>query len=142
VTNNIAKAGGTGMARFANNQADIQAALSDIVASSVLIEQCNNADDDCNTICDEPFPDVAATNANCPGRSAKSCDNGQLAGTHCYATGVFVCSNDQLSEVCSAQTCAQNLALCSVAENTCNNTVDDCNGVVDDCTPFVAGSCC
>src|SRR5204863_293302 len=71
VMNNIAKAGGTGMARFANNQADIQAALADIVASSVLIEKCNNADDDCNNICDEPFPDVAVTNASCPGRAAK-----------------------------------------------------------------------
>src|SRR5205823_1867941 len=103
------------------------------------------ADDDGNNACDEPFPDVAVSNASCNNpRAAKTCDNGQLAGTHCYATGVFVCSVDQLSEVCSAQTCAQNAALCATAENAtgCNKIDDDCNGVIDDCTPYVANSCC
>ena len=143
--NAIAKVGGTGSARFANSQADIQAALADIVQSSVLVEKCNNADDNCNAVCDESFPDVALSNANgCTPRAAKTCDNGALPGTHCYAAGVYVCSNDQLSEVCSAKTCAQDATLCPTAEamGACNNVDDDCNGVVDDCTPFVNGSCC
>src|SRR5581483_8691119 len=72
---------------------------------------------------------------------ANTCNNGALAGTHCFASGTFVCSADTLSEVCSAQTCATNAALCPVAE-TCNGQDDDCNGVIDDCTPFVPGSCC
>src|SRR5262249_16591447 len=41
----IAQAGGTGAARLANSQQDIEAALADIVASSVLVEKCNGIDD-------------------------------------------------------------------------------------------------
>jgi len=140
--NAIASAGGTTAGRFANTQAEIQAALADIVASSVLIEKCNNADDDCNGDCDEPFPDVAVTTASCTNKhAANTCNNGELPGTKCFAAGAYVCSADQLSQVCSAATCATNPALCATAE-TCNGTDDDCNGVIDDCTPFVAGSCC
>src|SRR5262249_47352003 len=74
-------------------------------------------------------------------RAARTCDNGKIPGTHCFATGTFVCSSDQLSEVCSAPTCATMASLCPTAE-TCNGQDDDCNGVVDDCTPFVPNSCC
>jgi len=149
--NAMAAAGGTGSARFANSQTDIEAAFADIVASTVKVEKCNQKDDDCDGICDEPYPDVAEP-AGCappgtPGfnsdgsRNAKTCDNGQLAGTHCFASGAFVCSQDQLSEVCNAPTCATNTALCPTKE-VCDGKDDDCNGVIDDCTPFVAGSCC
>src|SRR5581483_3760551 len=70
----IAAAGGTGKARLANSATDIEAALADIVTSSVLVEKCNNADDDCNGVCDEPFPDVALSGV-CGTRAAKTCDN-------------------------------------------------------------------
>ena len=102
----IAQAGGTGRARLANSQQDIQAALADIVSSSVLHEVCNDDDDNCNDICDEDFPDVAvdnAKNAKCTPRAAKTCDNGALG--LCHATGKFACSADQLSEVCVAPAC-------------------------------------
>lgn len=58
--------------------------------------------------------------------------------------GGFVCSADQLSEVCGAPTCATNSALCPSPETTggCNGVDDDCNGYVDDCTFAVPGSCC
>jgi hypothetical protein len=138
----IAAAGGTGSARLANSATDIEAALADIVASSVLVEKCNNADDDCNGACDEPFPDVLVNGAGCSNpHAAKTCNNGQLPGTHCFGTGSFVCSTDQLSEVCSAPTCATMPSLCPTVE-TCNGQDDDCNGVIDDCTPFVPNSCC
>jgi hypothetical protein len=151
--NNIASAGGTQAARFANTAADIEAALADIVSSSVLVERCNNADDDCNGACDEPFPDVGVSGAGCSNpRAAKTCSNGELAGTHCAATGTFECSMDGLSEVCNAPTCTgdpedmanPSYAICPRLETAhgCNGQDDDCNGVVDDCTPFVAGSCC
>jgi hypothetical protein len=138
----IAAAGGTAKARLANSATDIEAALADIVSSSVLVEKCNNADDDCNGACDEPFPDVLVNGAGCSNpHAAKTCNNGQLPGTHCFATGTFVCSADQLSEVCNSPTCASMASLCPTAE-TCNGQDDDCNGVVDDCTPFVPNSCC
>lgn len=102
----IAQAGGTGKARLANSQQDIEAALADIVSSSVLHEVCNDDDDNCNNLCDEDFPDVAVDNAknpNCTPRAAKRCDNGQPG--LCRAAGLFACSTDQLSEVCVAPTC-------------------------------------
>ena len=144
--NNIAQAGGTGAARFATSKQDIEAALADIVASSVLVEKCNGIDDNCNGQCDENFPgvSVAAGVQTCSGNSqcgagqtcngashctcttdtgcvsgyvcsggvcatctnphaASTCDNGQLG--QCFATGNFVCSADQLSQVCSTPVC-------------------------------------
>ena len=104
----IAQAGGTGQARLANSQQDIEAALADIVSSSVLKEICNDADDNCNGQCDENFPDVAVDktkDATCTVRAAKTCNNGYPAASQCYDSGVFVCSTDSLSEVCSAQVC-------------------------------------
>jgi hypothetical protein len=140
--NGMAAAGGTGFARFANSQADIEAALADIVAASIKTERCNNADDDCNGVCDEPFPDVAITNPACANqRAAKSCDNGALPGTRCFATGAFVCATDQASEVCSAPSCATDSTYCPTNEK-CDGIDDDCDGVIDDCVPFVPGSCC
>jgi formylglycine-generating enzyme required for sulfatase activity len=150
--NLMAQAGGTGTARFANNQLDIEAAFADIVASTVRVEKCNYADDDCNGVCDDAFPDVERKQ-NCPprvgvpgyadgSRAPGTCDNGAVKGTTCYATGVFVCSGDGLSEVCNAPKCdAQHPELCPNAE-TCNNgRDDDCDGVIDDCNPGVQGSC-
>jgi MYXO-CTERM domain-containing protein len=108
----IAQAGGTGAARLANSQGDIEAALADIVSSSVLIEKCNGIDDNCNGQCDENFPGVAIpgspTCTNGP-RAAAICTNGWPSGTHCYDAGAFACSADQLSQVCSAQTCTGQL---------------------------------
>jgi MYXO-CTERM domain-containing protein len=106
----IAQAGNTGAARLANSQEDIEAALADIVASSVLIEKCNGIDDNCNGQCDENFPGVGLTNGPAQGcsngpRAAAICTNGWPAGTHCYDAGAFQCSTDQLSQVCSSQTC-------------------------------------
>ena len=143
----IAKAGGTGTARLANSRSDIVAALAEVVQSSVSpgIEKCNGADDNCNGLCDESFPDVAVSGPGCANsHAANACNNHAVTGTHCFATGVYTCSSDQLSEVCNAPTCATNLALCPTAESAggCNGIDDDCNGVIDDCTPNVANSCC
>ena len=105
----IAHVGGTGTARLAGSQQEIQSALADIVSSSVLHEICNGIDDNCNGQCDEDFPDVAVS-ATAPDGStcsnphpANTCDNG-LEG-QCYAVGQFACSADKLSEVCVTPTC-------------------------------------
>ena len=75
---------------------------------------------------------------------ANACDNGALPGTHCYATGTWVCSADKLSQGCNAETCAGNFAYCPKPESAggCNGVDDDCNGVVDDCVAYAADSCC
>jgi hypothetical protein len=54
--NSIAAAGGTGTAILVNSQLELQLALAQIVASSVLAERCNNLDDDCDGAIDEDFP--------------------------------------------------------------------------------------
>jgi hypothetical protein len=92
ILNDTAKMGGTTRAAFANNQADIEKALADIVVSSVLVEKCNYIDDDCNGLTDESYPDVG-----------NACNNGAVG--HCAATGKFKCSTDQLSETCGPQSC-------------------------------------
>jgi hypothetical protein len=133
----IARAGGTGSAHLAASAADISSLLNSIAATAPAVELCNNADDDCDGFCDEPFPDVAVTNPVCANRhAAASCNNGQPATSGCYRTGTYVCSADQLSEVCNAPPPP------TEAAGGCNFVDDDCNGIVDDCTPGVAGSCC
>jgi hypothetical protein len=110
--NKIAAAGGTGQARLANSEQEIESALADIVASSVLVEKCNGKDDNCNQLCDENFPGVAVTNPGSDGKiclnphSAAGCDNGWPQGTRCFFGGHDVCSLDQLSQTCSAVSCA------------------------------------
>jgi hypothetical protein len=104
--NSIAHAGGSGAARFANSQADIESALADIVASSVLVEKCNYVDDDCNGLVDEVYNDVAPTptnNITNPSYLARSCNNGAVG--HCAASGTFKCDSSQLSETCGAPSC-------------------------------------
>jgi hypothetical protein len=115
VLNSMAQYGGTGQARLANSQQDIEAALADIIASSVLVEKCNGIDDNCNGECDENFPGVAVSATASDGstcsnpRSATTCDNGYAAGTTCHYSGVDVCSGDQLSQVCGVGMCAAGL---------------------------------
>jgi hypothetical protein len=60
----IARAGRTGSARLANNAGDLAAALSYIAQSSVLVEKCNKADEDCNGVVDDCTPFVP--NSCCP----------------------------------------------------------------------------
>jgi hypothetical protein len=144
--NAMAAAGGTTRAHFANSQIDIETAFADIEADTVKHEVCNGADDDCNGICDEPFPDVGLP-PGCGGpngdgsRDPNTCDNGQQPGTHCYATGFYQCTKDGLGETCGAPTCDTDPSLCPRTE-TCDGQDDDCNGVIDDCIPFVPRSCC
>jgi hypothetical protein len=134
----IATAGGTGKARLANSQDQIQAALADIVQSSILVEKCNYKDDDCNGICDEPFPDVERK-AGCPARqdgtrAAHQCNSGYPQTTKCYRTADYVCSQDGLSQVCSLAACMG--ASASLAAGS-TGTRERLNGV--DTTAMVVG---
>ena len=101
--NAIAYAGGSSAARFATTQADIEAALADIVASSVLIEKCNYVDDDCNGFVDEEYPDVLPSPTPNPFQFGRPCQNSGVG--HCDAIGRFKCSTDQLSETCGPASC-------------------------------------
>ncbi|MEZ4399658.1 MAG: MopE-related protein [Kofleriaceae bacterium] len=117
--NAIAAAGGTSQAILVNNQLELQLALAQIVASSVVAERCNSLDDDCDGRIDEDFPGLGS-----------GCSAG--VGT-CYDAGTVVCTPDQLGLVCDATPGAP-------SPEVCNNLDDNCDGLVDNgvaCTSCV-----
>jgi hypothetical protein len=107
---------------YAQDEADIELAISQILADSVRSEACNNLDDDCDTRVDEDFPTKGGT-----------CTNGQVG--ECARTGTLVCSADGTGLTCNAVTVTPG------SEGTvCNQKDDDCDGRVDEgltCTSCV-----
>jgi hypothetical protein len=67
---------------YVQNEEQLQLAISSILAEAVKFEQCNNLDDDCDTLIDEDFPNRGA-----------ACDNG-LFGI-CRGTGTYGCTRDR-----------------------------------------------
>ncbi len=125
----IAAAGGTTRAVVVEDAAALSAAMAQIIGDSILIESCNDADDDCDGQKDEDFPDKGG-----------SCSNGQLG--ICARTGVRVCTADGLGTRCDAPAGV-------AGQETCpnNGADDDCNGLIDDvpggcpmCTPEVCNN--
>ncbi|MBI5499485.1 MAG: MYXO-CTERM sorting domain-containing protein [Deltaproteobacteria bacterium] len=150
---NIAIAGGTdcpgtNRACYASDQTSLSAALSDIVASSVLVEICDGADNDCDGLIDEGFvkycnrPSVPTQTLcadpgetlcdgidnNCDGRT----DEGLLnaCGT-CGATPAEICDlldNDCDGSVDEGGVCGG----CVVGAEVCDNLDNDCDGLTDE----------
>jgi MYXO-CTERM domain-containing protein len=102
---------------LANNQLELQAALAEIVQSSIKQELCNGLDDDCDGDTDEDFPSLGG-----------GCSEGV---GECLDTGTIVCNAAQTGVECNAT------AGTGTGE-VCNGLDDDCNGLIDDgisCTP-------
>jgi hypothetical protein len=137
---------------YASNEAELQLAISSILADAIKTETCNNQDDDCDVLVDEDFPGKAA-----------SCNNGRLG--KCRVTGTNVCRIDGAGLQCNAgqAACASlsagascnvvNAAGATVAGTCqtstggltcmptaapsetpfgCNNIDDDCDGRIDE----------
>jgi hypothetical protein len=139
----IAAAGGTSTAIGVTNELELEAALANIVASSIKSELCNNADDNCNGLTDEDFPE-----------KGQPCTVGTGA---CLRSGFYVCKGDFSGTVCDAtagtpgtsEICANNIdddcdglvdegcAPCSPQTEVCNGKDDDCDGVKDEDIPSV-----
>ena len=109
--NSIAAAGGTGQAILVSSQLELQLALAQIVASSVVAERCNEADDDCDGAVDEDFPGKGS-----------ACSVG--VGT-CFRSGQIVCTADQQGLACNATPGTP-------SPEVCNGLDDDCDGLIDD----------
>ena len=118
--NDIATAGGTGHAYFATDEEGLSLAFTDILARSILVEECNGVDDNCNGLIDEGFTlycdkqsghftQDMCTNAGDP------CNG---IDDNCY-NGI----NDEIRNACG--TCG------TVTELSCNGLDDDCDGCVD-----------
>ena len=125
--NSIAAAGGTVTYVPADNDAQLSAAIQQIVQSTILVELCNGLDDDCDGAIDEDFPDKGT-----------ACSNG--AKGVCLRAGTRVCAPGGHGTQCTAPavTCTD-LGSCT---ELCNGLDDDCDGVVDEglvgCAPCVA----
>ncbi len=155
--NTMAQNGGTGTARFVNNQADIEAAFADIAASSVLFESCNGKDDNCNTFIDEGLGvyqecqvngDCASGTCNagrCTCANNGQCKAGFLCGGGfclpscstgvgaCLRTGVKKCSmNGPACCVNDGQAACVPLAPGPAGVEVCNGIDDNCNGLIDE----------
>ncbi|MEO8699702.1 MAG: MopE-related protein [Kofleriaceae bacterium] len=116
---NIAHAGGAadiaGLNEgfYASNEAELQLAISAILADAIKTESCNDLDDDCDGSVDEDFePD-----------KGNACDNGKLGV--CRRTGNLVCKVDGTGLACNAPDA-------NGSTEICNNLDDDCDGKVDE----------
>ena len=120
--NSIASSGGTGSAIFVDDDTALSTAISDIVADTVLVESCNNLDDDCDTLIDEGF--------------AKYCNRpaGVTTSTLCGDPGETVC--DGMDDNCNGLTDEGLLNACGVCGPTpgevCDRIDNDCDGAVDE----------
>ncbi len=99
---------------YAANEEELQVAISQILAEAVKFELCNNADDDCDVLVDEDFPDLG-----------DACDDGMFG--RCRGTGAYVCNGVGSGTVCTITTPGG----APIAE-TCNNLDDDCDNRVDE----------
>jgi len=127
--NDIATAGGTDAgapggdtAFFADDEVTLSAGLADIVADSLLVEVCNDADDDCDTLIDEGF--------------VKYCNRpaGTTTTTLCADPGETVC--DGLDDNCNGLVDEGLLNACGTCGpapmEVCDGLDNNCNGVIDE----------
>ncbi len=165
--NAMAAAGGTNTAVVANNQAELTARLSDIVAASIPTEKCDCQDNTCDGLVDETFLTKGQACTVGVGRCKRQ---GQWAckpdgtGVICASTPGGQCPSTELlpgtgtMEVCGAAAgceaptaldCAddncdgridENMSCsCASKPELCNGIDDDCNGKIDDVLPVACG---
>ena len=131
--NGIANAGGTNQAIIVDNEVSLALAMAQIVSESILKESCNNADDDCDDLCDEEWPEVAVSNPACTNqRAAQTCTVGLGI---CARSSTYVCKADGSGSECNVSPGPP-----APGGEICNNGLDDdCDGAVDEgCLPCAA----
>ena len=99
---------------YAQNEEELQLAISQIIADAIRFESCNDLDDDCDTLVDEDFPNKGMV-----------CDDGGLG--ICRGTGVRVCNAAGNGTECQITNPGQ-----PATTEVCNNLDDDCDGSIDE----------
>ncbi len=97
--------------QFVCNSAQNAVVCNEPLTGTVKVEVCNNIDDDCNGITDDPWKATLGT--ACDGADLDKCKNGAI-----------VCAADQQSTMC--------LETSPNIVEICNGLDDDCNGLTDD----------
>jgi Putative metal-binding motif len=119
---------------YAQNQEELQLAISAVIAESVRSETCNDRDDDCDVLIDEDFPSKGT-----------ACNDGDLGV--CRGTGTMVCRPDGTGTQCviSDPGGVASAEVCDDLDNDCDGRTDEgacqsgcgdvelCNNVDDDC---------
>jgi Notch-like protein len=125
---------------YAENEQQLQLAISSIVADALRFETCNGLDDDCDTFVDEDFTSLGAGCADtgigvCQGTGVYEC-RADGAGTECVITtpgdlpGDEVCNG--LDDDCDTHVDEGDVCVGCTGVELCNNADDDCDGLVDE----------
>jgi hypothetical protein len=126
---------------YAQDEAGLELALSQIIESSVRSETCNNMDDDCDGNVDEDFPcSPTCTGPSC-NPACQQCDNGKLGV--CKGTGTNQCTADGTGVTCNITNPGGSPQTSCPAGKTCNpdNTETCGDGLDNDCDGFVDEGC-
>ena len=150
----IARAG-SGNARgafFVGDEDELANALATIVGGSIIFEQCNGLDDDCDTRIDEDFPDLGnpcndGDPGECLGTGERVC-NAAGDGTRCNITdagampGMEVCNGDDDDCDGLVDESLSCIPACTPSgPEVCDGIDNDCNGVIDETDPAIGTPC-
>jgi hypothetical protein len=98
---------------YAQNEEELELAISSIIANAIKFESCNGADDDCDTLIDEDF------------NVDEVCHDAGVGV--CQGTGTFVCNGTHTGTDCMITTPGG-----TASTETCDGEDDDCDGAVDE----------